>query len=496
MPRLNRRGDIGAGVGGLKVSINRHVIAEPAGESEWVTDDELVYVHHVGRGRIMAGSRVVYEGGANALRAGGGLIAWSVRERDTAGIERWVTRFSDGRAEMFHVVIAGIGPDGTPHVTVDGLTHGVHAAAFQALPDGKWTAIRFGDYRPVDGPGVLPVALPEGRIYGLRRTHDDRFVIYSTDDGRIRVQQRDDVTKGYFLRDSAGNIIRSDAFRPDIVVLPDGTMKVTYATTEGEIPEHVKDALVKPSQLVEDMRTPVQPPPPPPPDPPPPPEPPVPTIPNRLDVVRRVRAQYPTPLGSTHPQFLLDVAGEMEKETGLNCGLLRKPGGTVITLPDGTTVSQDFLTFWLPDGVWGLDILADGEGAATPVWGSPEQFDGARFYDVIPGTPNPPPPPPPGEIDPKVKAYVEAAITASEARLTQLITQHAEHQGSVITDLIRRVTNLENADGPEPTIPKDYVRVSDFSVPANSPPGTKPKRRVRVPLTFQSPLTGTIEDVK
>ena len=250
MPRLNRTGDIGAGIGGLQVSINRQVIAEPAGESEWATDGRLAYVHH-GTG-IKLGFETIYPGGANFLRAGGGLVGWSVRER-IDGVERWVTRFSDGQPAMLDVVIAGIGPDATIHVTEDGLTHGVHAASFQALPGGRWTAVRYGDYRPVDSSGVPPAALPSGPIYGLRRTYDDRFIVYSNDDGRIRVQHRDDTKRGYFLREQDGTIIVSNAFRPDIVVLSDETIKVTYSISEGEIPAHIRDFIVHQSQLVEDV---------------------------------------------------------------------------------------------------------------------------------------------------------------------------------------------------------------------------------------------------
>ena len=173
----------------------------------------------------------------------------------------------------------------------------------------------------------------------------------------------------------------------------------------------------------------------------------MPTIPNRLDLVERVRARYPTPLGGSHASFLIATAGLVEVETGLNCGLLRKPGGTVIRLPDGTTVSQDFLTFKFANGeVWGVDILADGEGEARPTWGTPEQFPPERFYDVAGGAPpDPPPPDPPpsDEIPAAVKAYVDKLVMDAEFRCQQNIVGLATTVAEEVTGVKARVTTLE-----------------------------------------------------
>ena len=80
----------------------------------------------------------------------------------------------------------------------------------------------------------------------------------------------------------------------------------------------------------------------------------MPDIPNQSATVARVRAKYPTPLGSQHAACLLELA----REIGLGAGLLKKDGGTNILLPDGTRVAQDIIVF--PNGD-GYDCLGSGE---------------------------------------------------------------------------------------------------------------------------------------
>lgn len=107
--------------------------------------------------------------------------------------------------------------------------------------------------------------------------------------------------------------------------------------------------------------------------------------PNHIAVVQAVRASYPTPLGTQHAAFLLELASRLPD----GAGLLRKSGGTVVTLPDDTTVAQDIICY--PDGRI-FDVLSDGEGAAMPTWaeanGSP--VDPSRYYRVSAAQPAPP----------------------------------------------------------------------------------------------------------
>lgn len=188
------------------------------------------------------------------------------------------------------------------------------------------------------------------------------------------------------------------------------------------------------------------------------PEPPMSDIPNCFNIVERVRGQYLTPLGAEHPRFLLHVASEIERAGfGVNAGLLRKHGGTVIRLPDGTTVSQDFLTWRTSNGeVWGRDILADGEGSANPTWGAPEQFDPARFYDVVPFDP---PTQPPQNPDPPQPQPPTSPPFDVEALKRELRAEFDQKLSTLERDLQHEIDKLEEAQ-----IPTDVVRVSTHKV--------------------------------
>lgn len=142
-----------------------------------------------------------------------------------------------------------------------------------------------------------------------------------------------------------------------------------------------------------------------------------------LQIVQQIRAKYPTPLGDQHAAFLVEVACATGK------GLLRKPGGTNIPLPDGTRVSQDIV---MDRSGLHWDILVDGEGQAIPTWNlvtEPPTVDPARYYGVScsePG-PEPEPEPDPGHDDDLAKLQaqivaltkrveaVEASVTEAEA---------------------------------------------------------------------------------
>lgn len=123
-------------------------------------------------------------------------------------------------------------------------------------------------------------------------------------------------------------------------------------------------------------------------------------------IVTAVRVKYPTPLGSTHPAFLLEVAAALRK------GLLKKNTGTFITLPDGTNVSQD-VVMDTTGNAW--DILQDGEGVARPTWNvSPHIDDLSRYYDVE-SSPVPPVNPPGGN-PPADLAPIYARLDALESQ--------------------------------------------------------------------------------
>jgi hypothetical protein len=96
-----------------------------------------------------------------------------------------------------------------------------------------------------------------------------------------------------------------------------------------------------------------------------------------VEIVSAVRQKYPTPLGSRHREFLIEVA------CALGVGLVRKTAGTFVPFPppvDG--VSQDVVM--AADGrAW--DILIDGDGEARPSFNAIDPIDVSRF--VVPATP-------------------------------------------------------------------------------------------------------------
>jgi hypothetical protein len=98
----------------------------------------------------------------------------------------------------------------------------------------------------------------------------------------------------------------------------------------------------------------------------PPPEPPPPDGPDSLiDAVKRERARYGTPLTNPEMGRLLNAVAWRHRAKGW--GLAAKSVGAYTTQPrTGIRISRDLLSHE-PSGRW-YDVLADVEGAATPVW--------------------------------------------------------------------------------------------------------------------------------
>lgn len=98
-------------------------------------------------------------------------------------------------------------------------------------------------------------------------------------------------------------------------------------------------------------------------------------MPQELEVIKSVRQKYPTPLRSEHPAFLLEAA------RALKFGLLKKPSGNNIPLPDGVKVSADIVVDPKDFSLW--DILGDSEGEARPTFNFVSILvDRALFYSV------------------------------------------------------------------------------------------------------------------
>lgn len=156
------------------------------------------------------------------------------------------------------------------------------------------------------------------------------------------------------------------------------------------------------------------------------------SISNQIGIVRAVRSNYGTPLGDRHAAFLMTLALSI----GQAAGLLRKTGGTTITLPDGTTVAQDIICF--PDGE-AYDVLGDGEGAAVPQWGlaGGSPLDPARYYKV-PGTVPPVVPPTGNDPIPGIQSAIKT--------LTEIAARQDEQTRAVVDTLasvLVRLTDLE-----------------------------------------------------
>lgn len=117
--------------------------------------------------------------------------------------------------------------------------------------------------------------------------------------------------------------------------------------------------------------------------PPKPPEPKPVSHPSQLGAIESIRTKYPTPLGLTHPAFLIEVAQT------LGVLLFKKDSGTHVTLPNGANVSQDIIVY--ADDHEGFDILNDGEGAAKATWSSKGTMTG-EFVSVSPIVGPAPPP--------------------------------------------------------------------------------------------------------
>jgi hypothetical protein len=165
--------------------------------------------------------------------------------------------------------------------------------------------------------------------------------------------------------------------------------------------------------------------------------------PNYLLTVQAIRAKYPTPLAGTHAAFLAELALAIP-----GAGLLRKDGGTRITMPDGTTVAQDIIMFKEDSRIY--DVLGDGENKATPTWGEANgsPADPARFYQVS-GVITPP-------VEPPVEPPLNPILNEDQVRgwinekFTEAIEQVRDSHNNIsdfvqrqITDFSTRIAKLE-----------------------------------------------------
>lgn len=371
MPRLNRHGQI----------------AER--RREWFDDSRTVFQHCEDTGCVvlLSSGEVVAEHGANDVIGGGGVWAG------------WLAGYGVFGPTLGHLPLAGIHgvQDKGREVSPDG------AVAYKVLRDSfgpwkvrerngeEWTLTE-GDAQSivllgnregvwVEGNrmfynGTKPCLLPPGPVYGWSACIAE---------GRVVILYQDPLSGGSLVLD--GRVIAPPSpfyFYPDVQFI-DGAFHVTWspnpADTDPQTLTLTPDQLATyPLEETDDL----------PPEPEPEPTP-MPEIPDQRDVVARVRAQFPTPLGEMHADCLIAIV----RTIGQGAGLLRKESGTFIDAGEFGRVAQDIICF--PDGRI-YDCLGDAEGAATPGWseanGSP--VDTERYVPVS-DAPDPDPDPPDDE---------------------------------------------------------------------------------------------------
>lgn len=402
MPRLNARGDVGAGIGGAIVSVNDQVIATNAGGACWLTDDLLLYQHgaHLETFDTRNGEiREIDPQGCYELAAGGG--AYAAKFDDGVRVSS-----QPGQRYAFYGV-GDVGPDGAVLLKQpDGTFQGFVPQDLQSLGGSSWSALT--NFRPVQSPDLPAPVVLDGRISGYRRTA--RCCCYLHEGtGRFVVQHLDRPVGAVIAYTAV-------AYRPDLVELPGDQIAVTYAISPEEAPGQIVTRVLPLAQLTTDLApgpivVPV-------PNPTPTPMP----VPNQLSTVQAVRANYPTPLGAQHGAFLIEVA----RATGGK--LLRKDAGSHVTLPSGQNVSQDILVF--SNGQECFDILSDAEGAAVPSWQDKGVIPG-EYIDVSDQpTPNPNPDPNPDPQPPDTELVKR--VESLERRLQRL-----ENAGLLVAQVYR-----------------------------------------------------------
>jgi hypothetical protein len=145
-----------------------------------------------------------------------------------------------------------------------------------------------------------------------------------------------------------------------------------------------------------------------------------------VEIVNAVRQKYPTPLGTQHREFLIEVA------CALGLGLVRKITGNFVPFPPPVNgVSQDVVM--AADGrAW--DILVDGDGEARASFNAIDPIDVSRF--VPPSVAAPPPvpvavPEPVSATPPAGAADQDLAGEVSRIRL--LVERLCTHLGIPLT---------------------------------------------------------------
>ena len=261
MPRLNHRGDVAAGVGGEIVSVNKAVVAQPAGGTAWVDDNTVVFGYGP-HGDASYGTYACDAQGKNLLRVsdiapsfnmdgGGGIWAGGQAPKTGAFVYTSTGQRYAGAGLMC------VGPEGS--VVVNDYATGRNARIYR--PDGTVVAIPIvGRAFHMPDPNVIvygtndlkaaawgksaPKFVSGAAVYsprGIKLPNGDWWICYYAETGnnlgRVLLHPWDS-TSGYVITD--GFL----AYRHDAVALSQTSVAVTWAGNAGETPDSVVKVIV------------------------------------------------------------------------------------------------------------------------------------------------------------------------------------------------------------------------------------------------------------
>lgn len=397
-------------------------------ERYWITDD--IWIEQSGSDTTgwkvtTSQGQVLSDFGASELKAGGGQWAAYPPARGNFG-----TIPSGG-------IVRDIGFDGTIAWCPDRQS---------GAPNGIWGG-ELHDINPrtvrVCGHGHLVACFYDGRIWSNRlgfaslpsgvrpfsaQTVDD-WLLYYTNEHLIL--QRYGAPEGVILAEKP-------TYAPDMVKLPDGTLKVAWCPNPAEI--HAQFTLFPIGFAVRDLRdihdTPV---PVVPPEPKPEPTP-MPVAPNKLADVQNVIATHPEIARTTDGPFAPNRGGI----TQLVAQRLGLPWGRKSKDKSATNLSDDALCYLLPDGRFEIyDILNGSSGDAT--WDYKGTFaNGENGYFLAVSGSTQPPAPSTQTLDSLVRGLIEAALAPLRAEIAALKAQQPPAPKPVSINGVRVALRTDN----------------------------------------------------
>lgn len=461
MPKLNSRGDVICGVGGIQGSLNgKPYPFMSEGRGCWL-DDTTILVSAIARGPgVWRWRPFVDPAGAalervdprpyNAIAGGGG---------------RWAACIQ-GVPSLLFGSLGDIPNGGIPDVALDGTILYPHAYP----SDYGLTVV------PPRAPGAVPVTIPQGialydhalpggraiwhgGAYPVERrprptlsavdlqlveVAGETWLLYWSEGVGI-VLQPDGESEGYVIALANGfenHLIARGRHAVAALGLSQGEGPNDYLLLEASRGAARYIGRQGPPIVWQRLSAPVVDPPSPPP-PPPPKEPDV-SLPDPSAVqaaLERERASYPARVTNDQCGAIVNAAARQF----LHCGLHRKPAGeNSATLPNGVTVNRNVMRYMPPGDTfgWWADVLgAAGAGIATPLaphW-EPSTDDRSSFVEPVGGTvdpPRPPEPPPASTLERRVEILErEVAAQGTTIRSIDEVVDRAHKRIDALEEL-------------------------------------------------------------